>query len=134
MKFIWLLLLPATLFLTACEKEYKVEYRIQNMSDFTVIVEGEVVINTVTQIGPEEIAPGEAILLGTESGVGMSGEEFIANLDNLIPTRINNIDMESTLSVPYRHDPTDPQKWKTIDPVDEDAPAFIILDLITADF
>jgi len=75
-----------------------------------------------------------SITIAEVSGSGETTEDYLSNLDQLIVDGIDNLTIININGAAYNRDPLDPNVWKTISPIDENDPGFILLELNPADF
>lgn len=134
MKYTYFLLFTICILCSACEKDYSVQYRIQNNAGKLIEVSGEININGQETIPLTAIDSLNSITIAVVSGTGETTSDYLANIDQLISDGIINLSIQNIDGAPFNRDPLDPNIWTTIEPIDDNDPGFILLQLNAADF
>ena len=134
MKYSYLFLLFLGFLCTSCNDDFSVQYRIQNNTGTIVEVSGSININGPETISVTAIDTLSSITIAEVNGSGESTSDHISDLNQLISDGIIDLTIINVNGAEYNRDPLDPSVWQSIEPIDDNDPGFILLDLNPADF
>ncbi len=134
MKYPFFLFTLVCILCSSCQKDFSVQYRIQNNTATTVEVSGMINISGPETIPLTTIDTINSITIADVSGSGETTSDYLSNLNQLINDGIISLTIINTNGAAYNRDPLDSKVWKTIAPIDDSDPGFILLELNPADF